>query len=83
VSDLIQRARDIVADLYHARETVRLATTGAPDLSGHEGQIKHSPESWLDHVNRWCDACRRGAYDSNIEVQAAFRALSEREFANA
>jgi hypothetical protein len=60
--NLIQRARDIAADQY-IRLTMKNPTNG------------RNAVSFAEHVQRYSDFMRSGAYDDSIEVQSALVAL--------
>lgn len=64
MSALIQRARDIVADVYVAKAAARAANPA--------GQTQ---EEWDYHVASYSSFLREGAYDDELSVQATLIAL--------
>lgn len=68
MSDLIQRARDIVADAFVADAKAR----GKPDTDQFD-----TFERWGKYVDDYERFMRGGSYDSDIAVVATLRALEE------
>ncbi len=65
---LIQKARDIVADIY---EQMQNARDGKPENFETE-------EAWAKHIKDYSGFLRSGAYDEDLAVQSAFIALGSR-----
>lgn len=63
-ADLIQRARDIVANVYIEQQAKR-----------GRSETFSSNEAWERHKNAYVSYMREGAYDDDISIQATLIAL--------
>ena len=65
-ADLIQRARDIVADAYAKSEVTR----------GTKPTQYATFAKWGEHIDSYSRFMREGAYDDDLAVQSALVALA-------
>ena len=65
-ADLIQRARDIVADAFVAEVTSK----------GYKPEQFDTFAKWGEHIDSYSRFMREGAYDNDIAVQSTLVALT-------